>query len=147
MNLSSYHLSSVGTSLLSRGLNFAVAAKRIPTNEIICCDIVNKVTSKIECAQNLFSKLPSSFVVQNDHLKIFQNVKTRMALKNLLSNHNNVILFAYPLPEEDRRTIFFQQDVAPPHNSRIVTICLNANCGECWIRTNRPVRWSPGLLL
>lgn len=39
--------------------------------------------------------------------------------------------------------LYFQQDGAPPHNSRIVADYLNNRFGEHWIGTNGPVRWPP----
>lgn len=39
--------------------------------------------------------------------------------------------------------LHFQQDGAPPHNSRGVVEYLNQLFGERWIGTNGPIRWPP----
>lgn len=47
------------------------------------------------------------------------------------------------LPLETLRTLYFQQDGAPPHNSRAVTQFLNNKYGQRLISTNGPVQWPP----
>lgn len=57
--------------------------------------------------------------------------------------HNEVSDFLNHLPREQRDAVFFQQDGAPPHNSRLVRDYLNQTFGDHWIGTNGPVRWPP----
>lgn len=45
------------------------------------------------------------------------------------------------LPLAQQGQLYFQQDGAPPHNSRNVAAYLNNRFGEQWIGTNGPVRW------
>lgn len=54
---------------------------------------------------------------------------------------NDVEEFLDNLPIENLRLVHFQQDGAPPHNSRAVTDYLQIRFGNRWIGTNGPVRW------
>lgn len=45
------------------------------------------------------------------------------------------------IPLEARRGMWFQQDGAPPHFGRQVTVFLNENFPERWIGRGGPVHW------
>lgn len=45
------------------------------------------------------------------------------------------------LPVELYANLYFQQDGAPPHNTRIVTTYLDDRFPNRWIGTNGPIRW------
>lgn len=49
--------------------------------------------------------------------------------------------FLENLPVVEQMAIIFQQDGAPPHNSRAVREYLHNTYGENWIGTNGPIRW------
>lgn len=56
---------------------------------------------------------------------------------------NEIEGFLEELPLNLERSMYFQQDGAPPHNSRIVIDYLQDRFGENLITTNGPVRWPP----
>lgn len=45
------------------------------------------------------------------------------------------------MPAEVREQLYFQQDGAPAHNSRIARDFLNENFSRKWIGTNGPIKW------
>lgn len=49
--------------------------------------------------------------------------------------------FLEDVPLAERNNIFFQQDGAPPHSTRIVTGYLNETFPERWIGRHGPIRW------
>lgn len=51
--------------------------------------------------------------------------------------------FLDQLPLANRYEVIFQQDGAPPHNTRLNVTYLNTHFGERWIGTNGPIRWPP----
>lgn len=56
---------------------------------------------------------------------------------------NEIEGFMENLPLDVYQNMYFQQDGAPPHNSRIVTSYLDENFPNRWIGTNGPTRWPP----
>lgn len=52
-------------------------------------------------------------------------------------------LFLDDLPLDTRRNMYYQQDGAPAHNSRIVQEFLEVTFGEKFIATHGPVEWPP----
>ncbi|KAJ8975574.1 hypothetical protein NQ317_018106 [Molorchus minor] len=90
----------------------------------------------------------SSFVMQLRQELIGKLGKENVEGKDLntpesLPRHSNLMEFLDELPLNERRNIYFQQDGAPPHNSRIVSELLTGNFGDNWIGTNGPIRWPP----
>lgn len=72
---------------------------------------------------------------------IFDNRLTGQRYLNIINEH--IIGFIDTLPLNERQNIYFQQDGAPQHNSRIVVEVLNNNFENKWIGTNGPIRWPP----
>lgn len=58
---------------------------------------------------------------------------------NILERH--IISYLDNIPLQERESLFFQHDGAPPHNAAIVVNCLNTNFGEKWLANNGPIRW------
>lgn len=58
----------------------------------------------------------------------------------ILENLQNQ-LYEWPLTE--LRKAYFQQDGAPPHNSRLTRSNLNGQFGTQWIGTHGPTKWPP----
>lgn len=69
----------------------------------------------------------------------FQDTLTGVRYLEFLQNSLPELMEDVPLAERPR--IWFQQDGAPPHNSRIVTNYLNNTFEERWMGTTGPVRW------
>lgn len=70
---------------------------------------------------------------------IFEGHLTGERYLNFLQNE--IDQFIDNLPLANYADIFFQQDGAPPHNTREVTRYLNARFGQQWIGNTGPVRW------
>lgn len=54
---------------------------------------------------------------------------------------NEVDGYIDQLPHVIRRSVYFQQDGAPPHNAHVVVDHLNQRFGNQWLGTNGPIRW------
>lgn len=72
---------------------------------------------------------------------IFEGPLTGARYLRFLQNEIEDILDELPL--DLGQGMYFQQDGAPPHNSRIVIDYLQRRFGENVISTNGPVRWPP----
>lgn len=73
-------------------------------------------------------------------LQIYEEHLNGQRYHQILSQ-NIIDNFLDELPVVERRNYFFQQDGAPPHNTRIVSELLNDYFRDNWIGTNGPVRW------
>lgn len=56
---------------------------------------------------------------------------------------NEIVPFLENFPLNEYVNLYFQQDGAPAHNSRVVVNYLNQQFDNRWIGTNGPVRWPP----
>lgn len=72
---------------------------------------------------------------------IFEGSLTAQRYLNILQNNMPELLEDIPLAQ--RHQIYFQQDGAPAHNSRVVTEYLSAHFSRRWIGTHGPIRWPP----
>lgn len=59
----------------------------------------------------------------------------------ILQQH--LVNFVDDLPLQERMTCLFQQDGAPPHNTRQISELLNELFGESWIGNRGPIHWPP----
>ena len=98
-NLSNRQLSSTEIELLSKGMNFSTAPKRLPTKEIIA-NVENAVKG-LEKAEsvNIRAKLSLTLQTQNYHLTIWQQGK-----ENVWKNYSPTKLLSfYQLTKEELR--------------------------------------------
>lgn len=70
---------------------------------------------------------------------IFEGHLTGERYLNFLENEIDQLIDNLPLA--NYVDIFFQQDGAPPHNTREVTRYLNTRFGQQWIGNGGPIRW------
>lgn len=73
--------------------------------------------------------------------QIYQEPLNGERYLNILRQH--IEPFMENLPLNELQNMYFQQDGAPPHNTRAVTDFLRENFGRNWLGTSGPVRWPP----
>lgn len=73
--------------------------------------------------------------------EIYQGTLNSERYHQILSD--NIINYMDQIPLMERSQYYFQQDGAPPHNTRAISELLSTNFGDKVIATNGPVRWPP----
>lgn len=73
--------------------------------------------------------------------RIFDGILTSARYATILEDNIENAIDNMGLRE--REELFFQQDGAPPHNTRRIAEFLNLNFGDQWLGTNGPIRWPP----